>query len=210
MSPSPRSIFNPDDLSVLESQGTAHRLNGTVRIRKWLLQSTRLTTSPSPHDEDNVWRTLPMKLHSRETYEYLGLNPTIAAMLWDSWNNLEPQFKNLDERGSERWEVPERSFLWYAVQHISNQAERHDPASLLDNWHGTMREWGVKEDLIERIMDPEFTQMRLMGDAKSHVIETMQGAYHLLGVVRCVSDDRDARRKAIGISGSSAGNLPVA
>ena len=61
-----------------------------------------------------------------------------------------------------------------------------------------MREWGVKEDLIESIMDPEFTEMRLMGSAKSPVIETMQDGYRLLGVVRYVSDQRDEQRRAHG------------
>ena len=119
MSSSPHYILNLDDLSVLESQGTAQRLDGTVRIRKWLTYSTRLTASPSKHDEDNVWITLPISLHSRETYEFLGLNPERAAMLWNRWNNLEPQFKNLDDRG-DGWRVPEHSFLWYAVQQISD------------------------------------------------------------------------------------------
>ena len=153
MSSSPHSILNSDDLSVLERQGNAQRLDGTVRIRKWLTYSTRPTASPSSYDEDNVWITLPISLHSRETYEFLGLNSVKAAMLWDRWNNLEPQFKNLDDGGG-GWRVPEHSFLWYAVQHICEQAERHDPESRLDDWYGTMREWGVKEDLIERIWIP--------------------------------------------------------
>ena len=103
----------------------------------------------------------------------------------------------MDDRG-DGWRVPEHSFLWYAVQHICEQADKHDPESRLDDWHGTMRGWGVKEDLIERIMDPEVTQMRLMGSAKSHMIETMQDGYRLLGAVRYVSDQRDEYRRAHG------------
>ncbi len=129
-------------------------------------------------------------------------------MLWDHWNSLEPQSKNLDDGGG-GWRVPEHSFLWYAVQHISDQAEKHDPESRLDDWHGAMRKWGVKEDLIERIMDPEFTQMRLMGSARSDIVETMQDAYRFLRVVRDVSDQRDEQRKAIRVSGESEGNIPA-
>jgi len=195
MSLTSRSIFNPDDLSVLESQGTAQRLNSTVRLRKWLIHFTRLTATLSSDDEDNVWCTLPISLHSRETYEYVGLNPTKSAMLWDSWNNLEPQFKPLDDCSDGGW-VPERSILWYTMQHIHHRADKHDPATTLDDWHNTMRRWGVKEDLIERIMDPRFKQVRLTGTAGSHVLETMKDSYKLLQVVRMVSEQRSKQRKA--------------
>jgi len=58
-------------------------------------------------------------------------------------------------------------------------------------------------------MNPEFTQMRLMGSAKSHMIETMQDGYRLLGAVHYVSDQRDEHRKAVHGAVSTAGNMSV-
>jgi len=47
-----------------------------------------------------------------------------------------------------------------------------------------------------------------MGSAKSHMIETMQDSYRLLGAVRYVSNQRDEQRRARGAA-SIARNMGV-
>ena len=127
-------------------------------------------------------------------------------MLWDSWSNLKPQLKILHDR-SDAGVVPEHSFLGHAMQHIRVRAGRHDPGGLRDDWFGTMRRWGVKEDLIERIMDTQFKQVRLTGTAGSRVLETFQDAFNLLFVVRMVSEQRGKQRRAGSGDGQVEGNM---
>jgi len=94
----------------------------------------------------------------------------------------------------------EYSFLWQAEHHIRNQGS--NPATLLDNWRDTLTDWGIKESLINSILDPAFNQVRLTQTAKETLLETMRDAYRFL---LCVSDQRDSQRKSVRTSGPSEG-----
>ncbi len=198
-----RPILNEDDLWVLENEGHAQRLNGTLRIKKRMTCSPDifkkdgtilspldittdipLTTALSPQ-ADESWVILPLMFHSQETYEYLGLNPTQAARLWDFWNSLEPRYRSHDSE--------EYCFLWHAEEYIRRQAG--NPAGRLDNWYGTLQEWGIREDLIESILDPAYAHVR--ESAKDTVLGVIHDAWTLLLSIREVSDQRDVRRRSL-------------
>ena len=204
-------ILNEDDLSVLESQGHAQRLNGTLRIKKRMTYSPELlkddgtillppnfaagiplTTALSSQADDS-WVTLPLIFHSQETYEHIGFNATQSARFWDFWHSLDPEYRAHDGE--------EYCFLWHAEEFVRRQVD--DPATRQDDWYGTLQNWGIRGDLISSILDPAFTQVRLTQSVKDILFAVMHDAYTLLLSVRSVSDQRDARRKSMSVSASS-------
>ena len=201
-------ILNGDDLSVLESQGHAQRLNGTLRIKKRLTYSPEIlkddgtillppnfaaniptTTALSPQADDS-WITLPLMFHSQETYEHIGFNATQSARFWDFWHSLDPEYRAHDGE--------EYCFLWHTEEYVRRQVD--DPATRLDDWYGTLQKWGIREDLINSILDPAFTQVRLTQSAKDILFAVIHDVYTFLLSVRSVSDQRDARRKSMAVS----------
>lgn len=204
-----RLILNEDDLLIAERQGEAIRQGGSIRIKK------RKTCSPESSEDDGSvmfppgfepgtrtpsltsriddhWITLPFTLHSQETYEFVGLNLATSTMLWNHWDGLAPDDRVPDGN--------EYDFLWHALNHIRTQPT--NPESSLDDWSGTLRHyWGVREDLVDAILDPRFTQVRLTQDAKQTMMDTISDAYNFLLCVRAVSDQRDSKRKSVRVSG---------
>jgi len=206
-------VLNNDDLAETIRQGDAQRAGGSLRIKRKRTRSPRASEddgsemvvvgyqrddtpmrhSPQP---DNTWIEIPLKLHSLETYIFIGFDNVKAATLWEFWDTLQPRYRNHD--GSEH------SFLWYAEQLIHDQVD--NPASTQDDWRGTLHQWGIRPDLIDDILDEAFTQVRLTQSLKDIVLETFHDAYNFLLCVRSVSDQRDSQRKSVRSSRGGRGD----
>ena len=108
--------------------------------------------------------SIPTVLESLETLEFLGFTPEAGKRILERFNNsLEL--------------IPEPYILDYIKAHIRSF---RDVGCLEDDWNSTMLAMGVTQTLCDKILDPEFTNLRLTQNAQYWVIDTMEAKFHFL------------------------------
>ncbi|GJC99026.1 hypothetical protein CH63R_11085 [Colletotrichum higginsianum IMI 349063] len=79
-------------------------------------------------------------------------------------------------------------------------AEKQDAIDGDDDWHTALRGMGISDDMRQRIMNPEFTDIRLTGSASYWALDILQEAFDFLSVL---SDRIDKKYKSDNINCSN-------
>lgn len=135
--------------------------------------STYETSSSEPSS------IIPEYMVSLETFQYIGLIPKVAKSCWKCWINSPEDSR--DPGGGPN------DFLSFARAHIHNAGP---DVSDDQDWEEAMRGWGVAEELIERIMNPEYADLRITQSGKYWVLDTLTLRYEALKGIRMNSKRR--------------------
>ncbi|CAD6443019.1 76d881f8-56db-4422-9fe3-8d3a4c5d65cf [Sclerotinia trifoliorum] len=203
-----KPIFNAVDNAFLTERNLVKpAVNRRRLIASSLSHSEPLSSSESGGSEDpavdaRVYTLIPEFLHSKETLEWLGWTSQKAAEIWARWTTIN---------SVEVWDdvVLEVEFLEHATGHIPYN-ELEDSAG---DWEEHMRDWGVSSELINAIMDAEFSNVRLTESAHHWVRDTMEIRYLSLERIMRDSDSRAENRDTLNTSvvtdtASGTSNVP--
>ncbi|TGO09287.1 hypothetical protein BTUL_0172g00090 [Botrytis tulipae] len=184
-----KPIFNPSDDAFLMQRNLIKPAARRRRlISSSISQSASLSSSDSGSSEGidtKDFIIIPEFLESEETIEWLGWNPTKAAEIWNRW-------KEIQETEQEQGTIFEVEFLQCALGHIPGRSFE-DSSS---DWEEHMRSWGISDELIDTIMDAEFTDIRCTESAQHWVTDTIETRYLSLERIQMESDQRTRNNHA--------------
>lgn len=100
------------------------------------------------------------QINSLATLEYLGFTDSTAQTIWNTWLNAGRSAQNYN------------GFLSFANAHIENAGP--DIGGTDADWVATMQAWGIREELVQAMMKPEFAGMRLSRSLKYWLYDTFE------------------------------------
>jgi len=109
---------------------------------------------------------IPDELESVETFQFLELRPETARDVFNYFVQRKVEFPD--------WATT----LGAAIDHV--ESIEGDAYSETDDWRGIMNAIGLTTNFQNRVMDPEYTRMRLTGTAKFWAVEMMRMRYEFL------------------------------
>ncbi|TGO69032.1 hypothetical protein BOTNAR_0016g00270 [Botryotinia narcissicola] len=182
-----KPIFNPSDDAFLTQRNLIKpATRGRRLISSSISQSASLSSSDSGSGSGSSegidtkdFTIIPEFLESEETIEWLGWNPTKAAEIWNRW-------KEIQETEQDQGTIFEVEFLQCALGHVYGRSFE-DSSS---DWEEHMRSWGISDELIDAIMDADFTDIRCTESAQHWVTDTIEIRYLSLERIKRESDQR--------------------
>ena len=122
--------------------------------------------SPPGSMMEDITVTIPDYLESVETLMFLELNQKSAERVWKLYTD------ELEQR-------PDRAHLLKsAVNYVWNVSDQIIDDE--DNWDAMFESIGLTKDFRDRVMAPEWREMRLMDGVKQMTIDMMDGRYRFL------------------------------
>lgn len=134
----------------------------------------------------DAFATIPEKLISKATIEYLGFNSDKAAEIWSGWD-AKPSGPIKGEIGLSGETTPEVSFIDWVMSytgHPMNYDIWEDDNSV---WFRHMEQHGIATELQHSIMNPRFKDMRLTGTCIGWLRDTMKLRYEALREIQQAS-----------------------
>ncbi|USP72979.1 hypothetical protein yc1106_00253 [Curvularia clavata] len=125
--------------------------NGTRLISRSLLES-------SPESSISTV-SIPVNMYSPQTYECIGLTPTMAKLIYDDGENIR---HDILEKYGEGADFGEFSFEEYMINRVIQICEEVLAAGDGENWFEAMTAAGIKQELQDSIMDEDFADIRGM------------------------------------------------
>jgi hypothetical protein len=122
-------------------------------------------SSSSSSEDDTIIIEIPESLDSLETLTWCGFDEDTASTF------IVPEWERQNEL------FPERD------RALMDEAMRFLRSKILDenqDWHASLRILGLKTDLINRIMNPEFDDIRVGGTPRFWAIDSVKEAYSYL------------------------------
>ncbi|KAF7876578.1 hypothetical protein EAF04_001666 [Stromatinia cepivora] len=178
-------IFNAvDDAFLTERNLVKPAVNRRRLIASSLSHSEPLSSSEFGGSEGSavdarVYTLIPEFLDSEETLEWLGWTPQKAAEIWARWRTIQAT-------ETQHGTIFEVLFLDHTTGFIPYDVLEDNA----DDWEEHMRNWGVSSELIDAIMDAEFSNVRLTESAQHWVRDTMEIRYLSLERIKRDSDLR--------------------
>ncbi|KAI9662019.1 MAG: hypothetical protein M1831_002934 [Alyxoria varia] len=171
------NTLDPQDEEWLRSNNVALRQGASIRIsrRRFQKSSTEsdesetpfsptsaagmssATTSPPPPGDEV---TIPYKLHSVETYQFLGLDHQTSSDLFHRWTGMAEDVRQVT------------SFIQFGIDRIKYNSI--NAATINEDWDDILRRMGVNGQLRSAIVKPGFDEIRLMRSAREWVILAMK------------------------------------
>lgn len=148
-------VFSDDTIALLNARGdNATLVNGYRSVL-----NTSYMSVGSSDSEATVM--IPDTIESVETLEFLEFRPEVAQRIYDDYQ------RSCNNN-------PERADIFYSARDSVNSIQG-DAFNENDDWAGIIDRIGMSTDFKRRIMDPDpnFTRMRLTGNAKGWIIEAM-------------------------------------
>ena len=108
--------------------------------------------------------SIPTVLESLETLEFLGFTSEAGKRILERFNN------SLDL-------IEDPCILDYAKGQIRSFPDVGCPE---DHWNSTMLVMGITQTLCDKILDPEFTNLRLTQNARYWVLDTIEAKFRFL------------------------------
>lgn len=151
--------FSQTSLGVIKDLPPAKRGAGfrTVSVLSY--------SSSSTSSDETV--EVPYDLNSRELLEFFGFQEPVIDEIWPAW-----QARDLD--GFEDWVIDA------ALYYVQEMGRRHDAVDATDDWDGALKGMGLNTELRQRILDPEFTALRLTESACFWAQDTIKEAFEYL------------------------------
>ncbi|KAF4429444.1 hypothetical protein FACUT_9187 [Fusarium acutatum] len=180
--------------------------NGSIQIHKRRLNRTSdaehkdIPLNANIESRPEAFATIPEKLISKATIEYVGFNSDKATEIWSGWVNWPsgPIIREIDLGDCTTLEV---SFIDWVKRHTGNPLT--DDIWEEDNsaWSRYMQQRGIATELQNSIMDPSFKDIRLTGTCIGWLRDTIEMRYEGLKEIQRASAERE---KALGHQGTSA------
>ncbi|KAF5697292.1 hypothetical protein FMUND_15455 [Fusarium mundagurra] len=170
--------------------------NGSIQIHKRRLNRTsdaehkHIPLSANIESRPDAFVTIPEKLISKATIEYVGFNSEKATEIWSGWDNWPsgPIIREIDPSGSTTLEV---SFIDWVKRHTGNPLEYDVWEDDNSAWFRHMEQCGIATELQHSIMDPRFRDMRLTGTCIGWLRDTMNMRYEGLEEIQRASAERE-------------------
>lgn len=100
-----------------------------------------------------AFSTIPQRLISKATLEYVGFSADKAMATWNSWSNIK---QATDDYGDGEF----ISFLDFITGPFDSRGDYVDDGDD-EQWRQTMDGFGLSTDFQDKIMDPIFEDLRL-------------------------------------------------
>ncbi|KAF5627494.1 hypothetical protein F52700_8420 [Fusarium sp. NRRL 52700] len=202
-------ILAPGDATQLIKLGLVNLPNphnGYIQIHKRRLNRTsdaehrNIPLNANIESRPDAFATIPEKLISKATIEYVGFNSDKATEIWSDWNNWPsgPIIREIDLSSCTTLEV---SFIDWVKSHTGNPLEYDVWEDDNSAWFRYMEQRGIAAELQNSIMDPNFKGMRLTGTCIGWLRDTMKLRYEGLEEIQRTSADRE---RALGHQGNSS------
>ncbi|KAF4949046.1 hypothetical protein FGADI_9331 [Fusarium gaditjirri] len=167
--------------------------NGSIQIHKCLFNSAsdkenkKIPLDANIESRPDTFVTVPEKLISRVTIEYIGFSSDKAREIWSDWN-AQPMIREFDFDNEIAVEV---AFIDW-VKGGAGDALRDDIWAD-DNaaWFRYMEQHGIAIELQHKIMDPGFRGIRLTGTCLGWLRDTMEMRYRGLRNIQRASAERE-------------------
>jgi hypothetical protein len=160
MSTSHITTLSEQSIQILRNRGDDARLQNGFRS----VSNTSYLSEDSVDSQATV--EIPDKLESVETLEFLELRPEVAQHVFNSFLQQKAEFPH--------W----ASIDGAARDHV--RSIQGDAFYLHDDWSDVMSRIGLTANFQKRVMDPEYTHMRLTGSAKHWAIEMINMRFEFL------------------------------
>jgi hypothetical protein len=152
-----RTLSEETERLATELMPPASRGPGFIRVpRAWLSDS-----AVSPDD----YLEVPKDLNSVECLEFVGFDNERARSIFDVWQDFNKAWGGT----SGTWVMD------VAADCVGDAAESCDAAGSREDWDKALREMGLSADTRERILDPEFSWVRLTETASYWARDTIEG-----------------------------------
>lgn len=137
-------------------RGTGYR---TVSVKSYSSSSSSAT------DDETV--EIPTDLNSREVLEFLGFDDAVGNEIFANW-----QASQDDE--IEDW------VIGFARAYVEHMGRLYNAVDEDDEWDDALKKMGMSKDMRDRILDPEFKDLRLTQSARYWVKDTINEAFYFL------------------------------
>ncbi|KAF5553099.1 hypothetical protein FPHYL_8826 [Fusarium phyllophilum] len=170
--------------------------NGSIQIHKRRLNRTsdavhkNIPLNTNIESRPDAFATIPEKLISKATIEYVGFNSDKATEIWSGWVNWPsgPIIREIDPDDCTTLEV---SFIDWVKRHTGNPLEYDVWEDDNSVWFRHMEQCGIATELQNSIMDPRFKDMRLTGTCIGWLRDTMNLRYEGLEEIQRASAERE-------------------
>ncbi|PNP86076.1 hypothetical protein FNYG_01132 [Fusarium nygamai] len=179
--------------------------NGVIQIHKRRLNRTsdavhkNIPLNANVESRPDAFATIPEKLISKATIEYVGFNSEKATEIWSGWDNW-PSGPIIREIALGDSTNPEVSFIDWVKSKTGNPLEYDVWEDDNSAWFRHMEQCGIATELQHSIMDPRFKDMWFTGTCIGWLRNTMELRYEWLEEIQRASAERE---KALGHQGTS-------
>lgn len=134
----------------------------------------------------DAFATIPEKLISKATIEYLGFNGDKATEIWSGWDAKPPGpiKREIDVSGET---TSEASFIDWVMSHTGRPMNYDIWEDDSSAWFRYMEQRGISTELQHSIMNPRFKDMRLTGTCIGWLRDTMKLRYEALREIQQAS-----------------------
>lgn len=157
------SLLSEEAIEILRAKG--HKHVPVLRNGRRVVSNVSYMSVDSIDSEATV--EIPEHLESLATLEFLEFRPDAANKLWGNIQAAEPL-------------LPTHDFLdavKYYIDEIPGDAHEDDDDQV---WTDAATNMGLTRAFQDRLMDPEYKEMRLMGSLKDWVRWMVEERYHFL------------------------------
>lgn len=164
-------VLDSEALAYLRESGGDYSVEGGYfRVKCTAVSESMLLSDP----DDQSTMLLPRVLESAEAMTVLGFTPEAAA-------GIIMRFKRALLSNSNDT----------ILQHIkATVRSAKDAAFEEDDWDGTMKTMGIDQSMRDRILNPEFSRLRMRETARSWVLDTLEAKVAFLESVNDVVLER--------------------
>lgn len=147
----------------------------------WLTVKCGSISSSSSDEEALI--SIPQTLESVQGLEFLGFSSSAAEEILDAYQAASAQ-------------IPNDDILTHAKIHIRYA---HDATLDTDDWDGALVDMGLKHELRQNILYPEFAALRRKESAKYWALDTLNARYAFLRSINdYVLEHAGGKKKAAG------------
>ncbi|KAK3362357.1 hypothetical protein B0T25DRAFT_524099 [Lasiosphaeria hispida] len=138
------------------------------------------SSSSSASDHHDIVE-IPEVLNSQETLEFFGLQPDVAKIIFESWQELQqtPGQLGYDD-----------DIITSVVHYIKTMADVEDAWLPTHHWRQALIKMGINSDLTDAILDSNFDKIRKSKSASAWAIDTFRTSWEFLEGL-----DKRVRRK---------------
>lgn len=188
------NILGPLDAEQLQNLGhlRAHA-DGTMKLHRRRLN--RSSDEESGHISLDVtldsptsafldaFSTIPQRLISKATLEYVGFSADKATAIWNSWSDFG---QATDDYGD--GEI--MSLLDFITGPFDSRGDNGDDGND-EQWRRTMDSFGLSADFQDKVMHPVFRELRLTQSCAYWCKDTIEMRYEALWCIQQSSLDRE-------------------
>ena len=196
-------IFSQSDADHLQRQGLLGPVSnrGTRKLHKRRAgpvselehQDIPLDVRFDSPDADHAFTSVPDRLISQATLEYIGFSEDKARSLWAQWEDWPAEEAVWEaDAGKDGLRMPFEVFFTGIFDAGTDTASSNDDNDKDQQWKKVMGTFGLSEKTQKAIMDPLLEDLRHAGSCACWAKDTVRRRYAGLKAIQRASRDRDA------------------